>query len=68
MVTFETEQGGSDLVGVGDRAIGYTYTIYRERNNDGHLELVYKIEEGSLGFYDYGIKNNAEYKYYIFKN
>lgn len=67
MVTFETDEGGTDLKGVGDRAIGYTYAIYRERNNDGHLELLYKIKEGTLGFYDYGIKNNAKYKYYIFK-
>lgn len=67
MVTFENDQGGTDLKGVGNRAIGYTYTIYRERNNNGHLELLYRIDEGSLGFYDYGIKNNSKYKYYIFK-
>lgn len=67
MVTFENDQGETDLIGVGERAIGYTYAIYRERNNDGHLELLYKIKEGYLGFYDYGIKNNSKYKYYIFK-
>lgn len=50
IVTFESDQGGNKLIGVSERALGFTYTIYRERNDDGKLELVAKIAEREFGF------------------
>ena len=45
MATFENDQGGTELKGVSDRAIGYTYSIYRERNTEFMycLILIYYI-------------------------
>ena len=48
-------------------ALGYTFSVYREKKGTNQLEIVSKMSEGSLSLYDYNIANNETYTYYIFK-
>ena len=53
--------------GITDTALGYTFSIYKEKDNNNKLIPVARLSEGGLSIKDYNVSNNSNYKYYIFK-
>lgn len=65
LVTFDS--GDNNDNGITYSSLGYTFSVYREKNNSNQLELVAKIQEGNLSLLDFNVSNNNTYTYYIFK-
>lgn|SRR5574344_486972 len=65
LITFDN--GDNNDNGITYDALGYTFSVYRESNNNNKLELAAKIAQGNLSILDFNVSNNNTYKYYIFK-
>ena len=64
LVCFEN---GNDSRGITNDALGYKFSIYRGSSSNSSLIPVYSTSSGQLSIVDYNIRNQNEYKYYIFK-
>lgn len=65
LITFDNND--NNCKGITDSALGYTFSIYREKNNSNELEYITRIKEGSLSLVDYNVANQNKYLYYVFK-
>ena len=64
LITFDDT---NNCKGITDSALGYTFSVYREKNNSNKLEYITRISEGTLSLIDYNVANQNNYLYYVFK-
>lgn len=65
LITFD--DNNNNCRGITDSALGYTFSIYREKDNSNELEYITRINEGALSLVDYNVANQSQYLYYVFK-
>lgn len=65
LITFEDND--NKLKGISESALGYLFSVYREKNNSNKLEYIARLNDGSLSMIDYNVANQNQYKYYVFK-